>query len=148
MPPAGKTMAMTGRLLERPEMAAPGISTNNTEKVSPCPKFWNPEKILRNEKSAQRGSFRPDVPADIRPKTSVRPSKSWKNYHFGTDMPRGRPRKNFGLKNFGLIFRCLNTRKIPQVGIFGIWGYFSGIFGVFSGYFGVFSRGPEFQAGV
>ena len=27
--------------------------------------------------------------------------------HFGTDMPRGRPRKNFGLKNFGLIFRSL-----------------------------------------
>ena len=52
-------------------------------------------------------SFRPDVPVDIRPKTSVRPSKSWKNKHFGTDMPRGRPRKNFGLKNFGLIFRSL-----------------------------------------
>ena len=63
---------------------------------------------FRNEKSAQRGSFRPDVPADIRPKTtSVRPSKSWENKHFGTDMPRGRPRKNFGLKNFGLIFRSL-----------------------------------------
>ena len=29
------------------------------------------------------------------------------NKHFGTDMPRGRPRKNFGLKNFGLIFRSL-----------------------------------------
>ena len=40
-----------------------------------------------------------------RMKTSVRLSKSWKNKHFGTDMPRGRPRKNFGLKNFGLIFR-------------------------------------------
>ena len=63
--------------------------------------------VFRNEKSAQRGSFWPDVPADIRPKTSVRPSKSWKNKHFGTDMPRGRPRKNFGLKNFGLIFRSL-----------------------------------------
>ena len=24
-----------------------------------------------------------------------------KNKHFGTDMPRGRPRDNFGLKNFG-----------------------------------------------
>ena len=33
---------------------------------------------LRNENSAQRGSFWPDIPADIRPKTSVRPSKSWK----------------------------------------------------------------------
>ena len=52
-------------------------------------------------------SFRPDVPADIRPKTSVRPSESWKNKHSGTDVPRGRPRKNFGLKNFGLIFRSL-----------------------------------------
>ena len=31
---------------------------------------------FRNEKSAKRGSFRPDVRAEIRPKTSVRPSKS------------------------------------------------------------------------
>ena len=46
---------------------------------------------FRNEKSAQRGSFGTDIPADIRPKTSVRPSKSWKNKHFGTDIPRGRP---------------------------------------------------------
>ena len=59
-------------------------------------------------------SFRPDVPADIRPKTSVRPSKSWKNKHFGTDMPRGRPRKNFGLKNFGLIFRIPERRKLTN----------------------------------
>ena len=29
-------------------------------------------------KAAQRGSFRPDVPADIPPKPSVRPFKSWK----------------------------------------------------------------------
>ena len=49
--------------------------------------------LLRKENSAQRGSFWPDIPADIRPKTSVRPSKSWKNKHFGTDIPRGRPRK-------------------------------------------------------
>ena len=27
----------------------------------------------------------------------------------GTDMPRGRPRKDFGLKNFGLIFRSLGV---------------------------------------
>ena len=33
---------------------------------------WVQCKSLRNKKSAQRGSFRPDVPADIRPKTSVR----------------------------------------------------------------------------
>ena len=30
-----------------------------------------------------------------------------KNEHFGTNIPRGRPRKNFGLKSFGLIFRSL-----------------------------------------
>ena len=34
--------------------------------------------FFRNESSAQRGSFWPDIPADIRPKTSVRRSKSWK----------------------------------------------------------------------
>ena len=63
-------------------------------------------------------SFRPDIPADIRPKTSVRPSKSWKkNKHFGTDMPRGRPRKNFGLKNFGLIFRSLKKFLMLFLGI-------------------------------
>ena len=33
---------------------------------------------FRKENSAQRGSFRPDIPADIPPKTSVRASKSWK----------------------------------------------------------------------
>ena len=42
---------------------------------------------VRNEKSAQRGSVGPDIPADIRPKTSVRPSKSWKNKHFGDGHP-------------------------------------------------------------
>ena len=42
---------------------------------------------IRNENSGQRGSFGPDIPADIRPKTSVRPSKSWKNKHFRTDIP-------------------------------------------------------------
>ena len=61
---------------------------------------------LRNKKSAQRGRFRPDVPADIQPRTSVRPSKS----HFGTDVARGRPRKNCGLKNFRLIF------PFPRIG--------------------------------
>ena len=44
-----------------------------------------------------------------RQKTSVRNSKSWKIKHFGTDIPRGRPCKNFGLKNFGLILRSLKT---------------------------------------
>ena len=38
--------------------------------------------IVRNENSAQRGSCWPDIPADIRPKTSVRPSKSWKKQAF------------------------------------------------------------------
>ena len=59
---------------------------------------------FRNEKSAQRGSFRPDIPADIPPKTSVRRSKSWKRKHFGTDIPCGRPRKKTsGWKTSGWI---------------------------------------------
>ena len=61
--------------------------------------------------SEKEGSFRPDVPADIRPKTSVRPSKSWKNKHFGTDMPRGRPRKNFGLKKLRADFSFPKSGK-------------------------------------
>ena len=60
---------------------------------------------IRNEKSAERGSLRPDVPADIRPKTAVRPSKFLKKQAFGHRHATRRPRKNFGLKNFGLIFR-------------------------------------------
>ena len=89
--------------------------------------------LIRNENSAQRGSFRPDIPADIPPKTSVRPSKSWKNKHFGTDTTRGRPWKNSGLKNFGLIFRSLSEfqdhsadqrselEKINEDGDHGVW---------------------------
>ena len=41
---------------------------------------WGWERVqkafVRNENSAQRGSFGPDIPADFPPKTSVRPSKS------------------------------------------------------------------------
>ena len=69
-------------------------------------RFW---PSTQERKSAQRGSFGPDIPTDIRPKTSVRPSKPWKNKHFGTDIPRGRPWKDFGLKNFGLILHSLST---------------------------------------
>ena len=49
------------------------------------------EHCFRNKNSAQRGSFGPDIPADVPPKTSVRPSKSWKNKHVGTHIRRGRP---------------------------------------------------------
>ena len=64
--------------------------------------------IFRNEKSDQRGSFRPDIPADIRPKTSARPPNPGKRSISARTCGRGRPRKNFGLKNFGLIFRSLD----------------------------------------
>ena len=58
-------------------------------------------RCLNNQehKSAQRGSFGPDIPADVRPKTSVRPSKSWQNKHYDMDIPRGRPCQNLGLKH-------------------------------------------------
>ena len=52
-----------------------------------------------------------DIPADIRARTSVKTSKSWKKKHFGTDTPRGRPRRNFGLENFGLFFRSLEYMR-------------------------------------
>ena len=48
--------------------------------VHNCALSW---PFFRNEKSAQRGSFGPDIPADIRPKTSVRPSKFWKTSILG-----------------------------------------------------------------
>ena len=73
----------------------------------------------QERKSAQRGSFGPDVPADVPPKTSVSRSKSWKNKHCGTHIPCGRPWKSFGLKNFGQIFRSLKDfYKGPKIEIF------------------------------
>ena len=46
------------------------------------------------------------------------------NKHFGMDMPRGHPRKNFGLKNFGLIFLWgaqmgTEQKGTPNYAIFG-----------------------------
>ena len=38
--------------------------------------------LVRTKNQPKDRSFRPDVPADIRPKTSVRPSKSWKKQAF------------------------------------------------------------------
>ena len=53
--------------------------------ILPPPPLYNPPLYttppppqIRNEKSAQRGSSGPDIPAHVRPKTSVMPSKSWK----------------------------------------------------------------------
>ena len=77
-------------------------------------------ETLRNEKAAQRVSFgagypadvHADIPADVRgAKTSVKPSKSWKNKHFGADV---QVQKNFGQKNFGLNFRSLNSQRVPK----------------------------------
>ena len=48
--------------------------------VSGTPETGN--LVNQKRKISPRGSFRPDVPADIRPKTSVRPSKSWKKQAF------------------------------------------------------------------
>ena len=67
-----------------------------------------PCELFRSENSAQRGKFSAGHPCG-------HPAKNFgqglqileKNKHFGTDIPRGRPWKNFGLKNFGLIFRSL-----------------------------------------
>ena len=42
---------------------------------------------VRNENSAQRGSFGPDIPADVPPKTSVRPSKILENQAFRNGHP-------------------------------------------------------------
>ena len=57
------------------------------------------------QKSAQRGSFRLDVPADIQPKTSVRPSRSWKRQTFRcADAAQTSTKKNLVLKNFGADF--------------------------------------------
>ena len=48
-------------------------------------------KILGRKINSKR-KFSPDIPADIRRKTSVRPSKSWKeDKHFGADSLHGRP---------------------------------------------------------
>ena len=82
----------------------------STEQTSMRSKWWL-KTVSETKNQPKDRSFRPDVPADIRPKTSVRPSKSWKNKHFGTDMPRGCPRKNFGL-----IFRSLQFPRVTSIG--------------------------------
>ena len=51
------------------------------------------QDVSETQQSAQRGSSRPDIPADIRPKSSVSPSNPGKNNHFGMDMPLGRSLK-------------------------------------------------------
>ena len=61
-----------------------------------------PPQTFRNGNSAQRGSFGPDICADIRPKTSVRPSKSWKELRS---------------KNFRADFLSLNFREHVQVSL-------------------------------
>ena len=53
----------------------------------PCTEEGRHEFQIRNGNSAQRGSFWPDIPADIRPKTSVRPPKSWKRQAFWDGQP-------------------------------------------------------------
>ena len=74
-----------------------GISRSSRGGTCQVTLLANSPTSIRNEKSAQRGGVRPDVPADIRPKTSVRPSRSCKTSIFGTDMPRTtrRPQKRF-----------------------------------------------------
>ena len=43
-------------------------------------------KSIKNEKAAQRVSFRGYPGGRPGAKTSVKPSKSWKNKHFGADV--------------------------------------------------------------
>ena len=54
-------------------------TVKNRQRVS---KFRHSSPKFRNENQPKDRSFWPDVPADIRPKTSVRPSKSWKKQAF------------------------------------------------------------------
>ena len=46
---------------------------------------------IRNKKSAQRGSFGPDVHVDIRPKNFGQALQILEDKHFGTDIRRGHP---------------------------------------------------------
>ena len=63
--------------------------------------------FFRNEKISPKRKFWGGYPCGHPAENFGQASKSWKKKHFGTDIPRGRPWKNFGLKNFGLIFRSL-----------------------------------------
>ena len=108
----------------------------------------------RSAKSLWHSFFVVPFLSQIQRKTSARPSKSWKNTHFGTDMPRGRPPKNFGPKNFGLIFRsfiwsaangglrdgCLSTSE-------DIWGKrpFSSVFWISQVLFAPSGKGRKRQ---
>ena len=56
-------------------------------------------------------------PADIRQKFGQAPQILKKNKHCGADAPCGRPRENFGLRNFGLIFRSLDPIRCRILGL-------------------------------
>ena len=95
--------------------------------------FGTSVRRFKNEKSAQRGSFRAGYPADIQgsfariswPKTSVRALKMLEKHAFGRGYPWPEgadvhnPKgfsKNFGQKNFGLNFCSLKIGvKFSQV---------------------------------
>ena len=65
------------------------------------------QKGGRNGNSAQRGSFWPDVPADIRPKTSVRPSKCWKKQAVWDGQPARTSMKKLRSQKLRADFRSL-----------------------------------------
>ena len=71
------------------------------------------ERKQLSETQPKDRSFRPDVPSDIRPKTSVFGLiKSWKNNHFGTDMPRARPRKKLRSEKLRADFSFPKSRTV------------------------------------
>ena len=66
------------------------------------------EKVLRysqERKFSPKRKFSARHPCGHPAKNFGQALQILENKHFGTDIPRGRPWKNFGLKNFGLIFR-------------------------------------------
>ena len=80
--------------------------------------LWERESFQAGDPADVAGSF---VPSSLS-KTSGRPSKPCRNQHLGADihgsntwasMTPGRCRKDFGQKDFGLIFRSLfQSQKI------------------------------------
>ena len=70
--------------------------------------------FCRNKNSAQRGSFWPDIPADIRLKASVRPSNPGKTSILERTSRADVHEKNSDLKNFGLTYPSLFLDRFSE----------------------------------
>ena len=87
------------------------------------PWFGNPSVYLLSIESGAKNSPKrlvPDIPTNIRSKTSVRPSKSWKTSILAQTSLGDVHEQNFSLKSSGLISRSLLKAKVDRVSAYSL----------------------------